>query len=232
MKTAPPVGASAGLHNGWPAPDSVMLPRRLSLAFFLITTSLSAQQGGEAPRKLETLLMMPEPRAMRTPLSITPQGAKQTVLTPCHESASAMGGVESYQRDTFAKLGLSIETFAQRAGAAADKRLLKLKPELIKGADGKIAYAVYRGESMLYATLLVAPSLPKIFAEIFGQEIWAAMPDRHALYIFPARPDILSDFQEDLAARYASEPFAASCEVFSLKAGEPPKVVATFAAQE
>lgn len=169
---------------------------------------------------------------MRTSLSITPQGAKLTVFTPYRESEAALSGLESYEREAFSKLGLSVETFAQRAGAAADKRLLKLKPELIKGANGKIAYAVYRGESMLYATLLVAPSLPKIFAEIFGQEIWAAVPDRNALYLFPARPDILNEFQEDLAARYASDPFAASCEIFSLKSGEPPKVVATFATQE
>jgi hypothetical protein len=127
---------------------------------------------------------------------------------------------------------LSVETFAERAKTAADKRLTQMQPELKKGADGRIAYAVYRGESSLFPSLLIAPSLPKIFEELFGKEIWVAMPDRHALYVFPARPDILQEFTADLAERYAEDAFAASCEVFSLKAGEEPKVVATFAGAE
>lgn len=194
--------------------------------------ALHAQQAAETPRKLETLLLMPEPKAMRTAFSVIPEGAKQTVLTPYRESPTSSNGVEPYGQESFAKLGLSAETFAQRAKIAADKRLLQLKPELVKGDDGKIAYAVYRGESPLFATLLVAPSLPAIFEELFGKEIWAAMPDRHALYIFPAKQELLHDFADDLADRYTSEAFAASCEVFSLKAGQEPKVVASFVSEE
>lgn len=194
--------------------------------------ALHAQQAAETPRKLETLLLMPEPKAMRTAFSVIPEGAQQTVLTPYRESPTSSNGVEPYGQESFAKLGLSAETFAQRAKIAADKRLLQLKPELVKGDDGKIAYAVYRGESPLFATLLVAPSLPTIFEELFGKEIWAAMPDRHALYIFPAKQELLHDFADDLADRYTSEAFAASCEVFSLKAGQEPKVVASFVSEE
>jgi hypothetical protein len=206
--------------------------RTLFCLLLLGTGVLNAQQTAPVERKLETLLLMPEPKAMRTAFSITPAGAKQTVLTPYRESAVSPSGVEPYGQESFAKLGLSAETFAQRAKAAADKRLIQLKPELIKGADGKIAYAVYRGESSLFATLLVAPSLPKIFEELFGKEIWVAMPDRHAFYVFPAKAELLEEFTEDLAERYATDAFAASCEVFSLKAGEEPKVVASFAADE
>lgn len=208
------------------------LMRLLPCLLLLVTSLTHAQQADPAARKLETLLLMPEPKAMRTPLSITPAGARQTVLTPYRESALSPGGLEPYQQESFAKLGLSLETFAQRAKAAADKRLLQLKPELIKGEDGRIAYAVYRGESSLFATLLAAPSLPKIFEELFGKEIWAALPDRHALYIFPARSPALSEFTADLADRYAADAFAASAEIFSIKAGEEPKVVASFVEQE
>lgn len=189
---------------------------------------LPAQQPAEPERKLETLLLMPEPRAMRSALSTVPKGAQQTVLTPYRESATSASGVEAYHQQSFAKLGLSVDTFAQRAKAAADKRLLQLRPELIKGEDGKVAYAVYRGESPLFATLLVAPSLPKVFEQLFGKEIWVAMPDRHALYVFPAQPDFVSTFTADLGERYASDPYAASCEIFSVKAGGEPEVVATF----
>jgi hypothetical protein len=202
--------------------------RLLFSLLLLVANTLHAQ----TERKLETLLLMPEPKAMRTVFSLVPAGAKQTVLTPYRESAVSPGGIEPYSQASFAKLGLSVETFAERAKTAADKRLTQMQPELKKGEDGKIAYAVYRGESSLFPSLLIAPSLPKIFEELFGKEIWVAMPDRHALYVFPARPDILQEFTADLAERYAEDAFAASCEVFSLKAGEEPKVVATFAGAE
>lgn len=206
---------------------------RLFLCLLLFTWHAAlAQQPVMPEHKLESLLLMPEPKAMRTAHSITPPNSQQTVFTPYRESSSALGGVESYTGESFTKLGLSIESFAERAKTAADKRLRLLKPELIKGEDGKIAYAVYRGESPLYATLLLAPSLPKLFEELFGKEIWIAAPDRHALYVFPARSDILHEFTADLAERYAADAFAASCEVFSLKAGEEPKVVASFAGEE
>jgi len=199
--------------------------------FLMLATVLPAQEAAE-DRKLETLLLLPEPKAMRSALSITPQGAKLTVLTPARESRSASGGIEAYSADEFKKLGLSLDTFRARARTAADKRLLQLKPELIKGTDGRIAYAVYRGDSNLFATLLLAPSLPKIFEELFGKEIWVALPDRHALYVFPARPEFIEEFTPDLAARYLAEPFAASCELFSLKADAEPRVVGAFAGEE
>lgn len=202
--------------------------RLLFSLLLLVANTLHAQ----TERKLETLLLMPEPKAMRSAYSIVPAGAKQTVLTPYRESSVSPGGIEPYSQASFAKLGLSVETFAERAKTAADKRLMLLKPELIKGVDGKIAYAVYRGESSLYATLLVAPSLPKIFEELFGKEIWVAMPDRHALYVFPAREEAFHEFAEDLAERYTTDAFAVSCEVFAIKAGSEPKVVATFAGEQ
>lgn len=190
---------------------------------------LFAQEPARPERKLETLLLLPEPKAMRTTFSVVPAKAQHTVFTPYHESAQSPNGIEPYGQVTFAKLGLSPETFAKRAKTSADRRLLQLKPELIKGDDGKVAYAVYRGESPLFASLVIAPSLPQIFEELFGKEIWVAMPDRHALYVFPARADLIHEFTSDLAERYATDPYAASCEIFSLKADTEPQVVASFA---
>ncbi len=206
--------------------------RTLLCLLLLTANTLPAQQPAAPERKLESILLMPEPKAMRGAYSITMPNSQQTVFTCYRESISALNGVEAYSPENFNKLGLSVESFAARAKAAADKRLLQLKPELIKGEDGKIAYAVYRGDSPLYATLLVAPSLPKIFAELFGQEIWAVTPDRHSLYIFPAKADLMHEFAADLAERYATDAFAASCEIFSLKAGVDPRVIASFAGEE
>ena len=57
-------------------------------------------------------------------------------------------------------------------------------------------------------------------------------PDRHSLYVFPAKVELLNEFAEDLAERYASDPYATSCEVFSLRSGAEPRVVAAFAGKE
>lgn len=206
--------------------------RLLFCILFLVATLMPAQQPAAVERKLESLLLMPEPKAMRGAYSITLPNSQQTVFTCYRESTAALSGVEAYSAEAFTKLGLSIESFAARARAAADKRLLQIKPELIKGDDGRIAYAVYRGDSPLYATLLIAPSLPKIFSELFGPEIWVVTPDRHSLYVFPAKPELLNEFAADLAERYATDAFAASCEIFSVKAGADPRVVASFAGEE
>lgn len=203
-----------------------------SFLLLLSVSALLAQQPVAPERRLESLLLMPEPKAMRGAYSITLPSSQQTVFTCYRESPAALNGVEAHSAESFTKLGLSVESFAARAKAAADKRLLQLKPELIKGEDGKIAYAVYRGDSPLYATLLVAPSIPKIFAELFGKEVWAVTPDRHSLYIFPAKAELLHEFAADLAERYATDAFAASCEIFSLKTGAEPRVVATFAGED
>lgn len=205
--------------------------RMLFCLLFLSIAALPAQQPAVPERKLESLLLMPEPKAMRGVYSITLPNSLQTVFTCYRENTEALNGVEAYKAETFIKLGLSVESFVARAKSAADKRLLQLKPELIKGEDGRIAYAVYRGDSPLYATLLAAPSLPKIFAELFGPEIWVAAPDRHALYVFPAKAELLQEFASDLAERYTTDPFAASCEIFSIKAGCEPQVVAAFAGE-
>jgi hypothetical protein len=203
--------------------------RMLFCLLLLAAAPLPAQQPVAPERKLESLLLMPEPKAMRSAYSITPPNSQLTVFTCYRESTTALNGVEAYSEAAFTKLGLSVESFAARAKTAADKRLLQLKPELIKGEDGRIAYAVYRGDSSLYATLLIAPSLPKIFAELFGPEIWVAAPDRHALYVFPANADLLQEFSSDLAERYIGEPYAASSEIFALKTGSEPRVIASFA---
>ena len=197
---------------------------RTTLALILLLSSLSG--GQEVERKLETLLIQPEPRALRSSLSVSPAGAKLTVFTPARETAK---GIEMYQPEAFQALGLSVETFLKRAAAAADKRIAGLKPEIIRDAEGRVLYAVFRGESPLYSSLVIAPSLPKLFEPMFGTEVWAMLPDRHALYLFPARSAALQEFAADLAERYAADPFAASPEIFALVAGQEPRVIASFA---
>jgi hypothetical protein len=200
---------------------------RRALYFYSLALLLPRIATGQGT-KLESYLLLPEPKVMRGKASITPAGAERTVFSPAHVTTTAPG-IAVYSSEAFTRLGISPETFAERAAAVADQRLATLQPEFIKDNDGKTRYAVYRGESPLMATLLVAPSLGKIFESIFGEELWLAAPDRHALYVFPAKPEALAEFAEDLHERYESSLYGASCEVFSLKKGrQGVHVVASF----
>jgi hypothetical protein len=71
--------------------------------------------------------------------------------------------------------------------------------------------------------------LPEVFRELFGPEIWVAAPDRHSLFVFAAMPEAIEEFTEDLAQRFREDAHAASPEVFALREGAEPRVVAAFA---
>lgn len=178
-------------------------------------------------QKLENYVLVVEPRAMRSEHSRELGGARRTVFTPARE----MGGSEVYApygKEEFEKLGISWESFVERARRAADRRLATLQPELIKDKDGRVIYAVYRGEEPIYASLMVAPSLARVFAKVFGEEVWVAAPDRHALYVFPAKMESVFEFAADLEVRFESTGFAASEEVFSVNQSGELKAVANF----
>lgn len=168
------------------------------------------------PTKAEPYLLLPEPKEMRVGHSVTLGGAKFTVFNPVHRLAGKPG-LEPYSKAEFAKLGISPETFADRARLAADRLLAGLQPELIKDDSGRVRYAVYRGDDQVYACLLAAPSLAKVFQNIFGSEVWVASPDRHALYVFPPNPVVVDDFAGDLQDRFETDAFAASEEVFIIR---------------
>lgn len=190
----------------------------------LITVLLAAASAAAA---LEPFIALPEPKVLRSKHSIFPQGAKFTVFTPAKQIEGRLG-LAVYDEAEFKKLGISPESFIERAGKAADARLATMQPEFIKDDEGKTRYAVFRGENPLIASLVVAPSLAKPFTSLFGEELWAVLPDRNSLYIFPAKPEMLEEFTADLAERYELSPYAASCEVFRIRANQPPEVVAAF----
>lgn len=198
----------------------------LMLTGWAVCACASAQDMA-APRP-EAFLLVPEPRAARTARSLVLGQAKQTVFTPALQS-SDKSALHVYSGKDFAKLGISPESFAKKAFAAADRLLAGLKPELIRDDAGRVRYAVYRGESPIYACLLVAPSLAKTFEAVFGKEIWVAAPDRHALYIFPPNAAIVDDFAGDLEERFESNAYSASEEVFVLRSDtEGMRAVGTF----
>ncbi len=203
----------------------------LWLATLAAACSLCAQAPASAPAtpaKAEPFLLLPEPKEMRTSQSATLGGARLTVFTPVRRPAGK-AGLEPYTKAEFAKLGISPDSFAEKARLAADRLLATVQPELKKDAAGHVIYAVYRGDDPIYASLLAAPSIAKVFENIFGKEVWLAAPDRNALYVFPPNAAVVNDFAADLQDRFESNAFSASEEIFSLKAdsGEL-HAVATF----
>lgn len=198
------------------------------MALVCACAALALARAQEAVVKPETFLLVPEPRAMRTARSITPIGAERTVLSPARETAQSPF-LEVYPEEAFKAIGISPETFAERAGSVADRLLKDMQPEWVRDEQGQVIYAVFRGERPIYASLVVAPSLPRLFEAAFGPEIWLAAPDRRSLFVFPAKAATLTDFTADLLERYESDPYAASCEIFSWKRGQrQPVVVGSF----
>jgi hypothetical protein len=204
----------------------LLLPA-LSIALVVLACAAPGQTAKPAP-KPEVFLLLPEPRAMRSPRSLTPGGAQETVFSPAREIAKSPF-IETYPPDAFNAIGISPETFAERARAVADRLLKELQPEWVRDDQGQILYAVFRGDRPIYASLLAAPSLPGLFEAAFGPEIWLAAPDRRALYVFPAKAAILTEFTGDLLERFQNDPYAASCEIFAWKKGQSqPLVVGSF----
>ena len=191
------------------------------LCAFIITASLPSSRGADAPaadvQKPETYLMIPEPKVMRSSISKEHAGAQRTVFTPAKQGTEPRS-LKTYTAAEFAKLGISWETFLERAQVAADRKLARMKPELIKGGNGQVAYAVYRGADPGIACLLIAPSLGKVFSNIFGDAVWLVTPDRNSLYVFPAKTEAIADFAADLSARFKGAAYAASAEIFEVKA--------------
>lgn len=176
--------------------------------------------------KAETYLMLPEPRVMGSSISKPYADSKNTVFTPARLSTD--GKLRVNTREEFAKLGLSWESFLERAQAAADRRLTELQPELKKDATGRVLYAVYRSEQPTMACLLIAPSLGTIFKNVFGDEIWLVSPDRNSLYVFPARKEAVEEFADDLRERFEDNAFAVSDEIFVVKKGAATRVIGNF----
>jgi hypothetical protein len=170
-----------------------------------------------AERKLEPFLLLPMPKIVGTSHSKAMGGSVTTVFGPAREIAQSPY-IELYSDSEFAKLGISADDFEKKAREAAERLITAYPPELIKDESGRVRYGVYRGERQIFACLMMAPSLGKVFENVFGKEIIVAMPDRNALYVFPPNPAVVDEFAGDMESRYELGLAAASDEVFMIKA--------------
>jgi hypothetical protein len=188
------------------------------LAVTGLACSLRGADSAPAPEpfKPENYLMLPEPKVTGSSTSKVFAGALRTVFTPARQVVDARS-IAPYKTADFAKLGISWETFLERAQVAAERRLAVIKPELKKNEAGQIAYAVFRGADPSITCLLIAPSLGKIFINIFGKDVWVVTPDRNSLYVFPAKAEALAEFAADLQERFEGSSHPSSGEIFEIK---------------
>ena len=177
--------------------------------------------------KPELFQVIPEPRAMRSSISRAYADSQLTVFTPAKLSADGRH-MEGYSAQEFARIGIGWESFIERSRAAADRKLATVQPQLIKDAAGRVIYGVYRGASPETTCLLLAPSLGKVFQRLFGDVVWVVTPDQHSLYVFPAQSKDLSAFAGDLRERFDRDAYAASEEIFEIKADGSIHVVGNF----
>lgn len=194
----------------------------------MLTAAVLAGEPAASGGKPEQFLMLTEPRAMGSSISKTYAGSKNTVFTPARQNDDGHG-IRPYTSAEFARLGISWETFMERAQAVADKRLSAIQPEWKKDDAGQVLYAVYHSDEPDMASILLAPSLAQIFKKVFPDGVWLAAPNRNTLYVFPAKSGVVESFAEDLKEHFDDHPYAASDEVFALKAdGGALRVVASF----
>ena len=202
--------------------------RRSVVLLLCLFTANALVAADPVQKPLEPFLMLPEPRAMGTSNSKPWAEARRTVLSPARQIADKPG-IRTYSVAEFEKLGISWEKFLQKAQSTAEKRLAAVKPEIKQDDKGKVLYAVYRSEESTIASLLVAPSLAKIYEKIFGPEVWVVIPDRHSLFVLPPDVKVLEEFAADLTTRFEGDAFAASEEIFALKGdGTQQRVIGTF----
>ncbi len=211
---------------------AMLHPMRITSLFMVLACQMAhtvlAAEPAAPGGKPELFLMLPEPRAMGSDTSKNHAGSKTTVFTPARENDNGHG-IRPYTAAEFAKLGISWETFLERAQATADKRLAAMQPEWKKDEAGQVLYAVFHSDDPGMAAILLAPSLAHIFKKVFPDGVWLAAPNRNTLYVFPAKPELVESFAENLKAMFDENPFAASDEIFALKdGGDPLRVVASF----
>lgn len=189
-------------------------------------TGLSAKQ-----RQAYNYLIHPEPRAMRSNLSRTLSGELNTVFTPASYKPETQQ-LEGYSEANFKKLGIGWESFYAKAQESANFILSTLTPKPLRanGAqNAPIEALVYTGDEAWYSSLMIASLLLTTVQPYLGDHIIVAAPDRYALYVFPAKTEILSKYTVELFERYENSPFASSEEFFSIKTGTTyPAVVGNF----
>jgi hypothetical protein len=186
----------------------------------LLTTFLSTFASAE-----DRWLLLPEPKFMGHKITITIEGAKNTVFAAARLDEF---GPSFATEDDWKKDGVVDATLLANARAAGAEWLKQLKPELVRGPDKVVNYARLASDKIPVAATVLAPEFTRQFEAIFGPKFLVAIPNRHTVFIFPALAGKHQQYAGTVLAAWRSHAPRVSLEVFEVT-GKGLRAVGVFA---
>jgi hypothetical protein len=175
----------------------------------LLCATLPLRAGAQQDQKSWHLLI--EPSFMHPEVSFPFAGSKHTLLVPGY---IADGDPQYFSKKDWDALGLTLDTFRQRAGQNAAEK--KFHAELVRDTKKVVQYAAITSDDPLTATMILSPDFLKKFKDIFGPTILVAIPDRFTVYVFPALASEYKDYASLVIGVFHDSTYPVSLEVFEI----------------
>ena len=175
----------------------------------LIWMTLWGVLQAQAPSTWHLLI---EPSFMHPEVSFRIPGAERTLLVPGY--LDALNEPVYFKKKEFEALGVDRAGFLKQSLANATEK--KVKTSLVRDGKNVVQYGLLQSESPLTAAMVLSPEFLKTFADIFGDKLLVALPNRYTVYIFPR---LASDYQSQarqVITDYKNSGAPVSQEVFEV----------------
>jgi hypothetical protein len=177
--------------------------------FALLLLSVLTARAQQDPKTWHLLI---EPAFMDPEVSFPITGARHTLFVPGYIGAD--GDPTYFSKKDWKTLGLTWDSFRQRAGQNATEK--KFHAELVRDTHKVVQYAAITSDDPLTATMVLSPDFLKKFKDIFGPTILVAIPNRFAVYVFPALASEYKDYSPLVIQAYQQSAYPVSLEVFEI----------------
>ena len=175
----------------------------------LLWLAVAAAAHAQAPSSWHLLI---EPSFMKPEVSFPIPNAERTVLVPAY--LDERGEPVYFTKQQFDALGVDAAGFLKQSlSNATDK---KVKAEFVRDEKKVVKYAVLQSDSPLAATMVLSPDFLKTFADVFGDKLLVALPNRYTVYVFPKLASDYQDYAEMVIEDYKSSAYPVSLEVFEV----------------
>lgn len=124
-------------------------------------------------------------------------------------------------QDKAAAIAAAGSDFQERTDAAADAELAKAHEIKARSQGGVVEAVILSSERETFCAALLAPSLHEKFAELLGEEFYAAMPTRFRMYLFPKLGGRPEAFAKAVLSDYRASPAPVSPELFEISRNGP-----------
>ena len=172
----------------------------------LLTGALAA--GGESPRKEVGLVF--EGSFSSAEMTTKLEGAKKTKLVAAYLYPL---GLRTYRKSEWQEDRLTWEKFNAQSAETADQLAENLEPRYSRDSRRVIEYAVVRGGSPLFTSVVTSPKFLKKFETTIGKKLHVVIVDRHVIYVFPASGGKLGEYAPAMRRIYKQTPLPVSLEI-------------------